>query len=227
MGGRLMDGRCTICGETLGKDAIVAHVQGHLAPTGSDEIAGGRAKALLQLLVEGADEPEYWMFLEARGDAPLLVLDRFLRDEWLECSGHLSEFTIGGRHYPSDDEDMEWAGEAMGAVTLGGVLTDGDAFEHEYDLGTPTNLDIRVVGTRKGLPHQADVALLARNESPDRPCEECGRPAEYVCTSHGEGPDAAWLCAECVAGHDDHEGHVLPVTNSPRGGVCAYTGVPW
>ena len=227
MGRVVMEGRCAICGELLGRDAIVPHVQEHLAPTGSDGIAGGSEIAFLQLFVEGADEPEYWMLVEARRDASLLVLDRFLRDEWLECCGHLSEFTIGGRHYPSDDEDMEWAGEAMGAVTLGGVLTDGDEFEHEYDFGTPTNLDIKVVGTRKGPLRQADVVLLARNEPPERPCEECGQPAEYVCTAHGEGPEAAWLCGDCAAGHDNHEGHILPVTNSPRCGVCAYSGVPW
>ncbi len=223
----MTEGRCAICGEVLGKDAIMIHVQGHLAPTGSDGIAGGRETAFLQLLVEGADEPEYWMFVEARGGSPLLELDRFLRDEWLECCGHLSEFTIGGRHYPSDDEDMEWAAEAMEAVTLGGVLADGDEFEHEYDFGTPTLLDISVVGTRQGPPRHDAVVLLARNEPPDRPCGECGRPAEYVCTAHGEGPEAAWLCGDCAAGHDDHEGHILPVINSPRCGVCAYRGVPW
>ena len=34
-------------------------------------------------------------------DATLADLDRFLRDIWLECCGHMSQFTIGKARYIS------------------------------------------------------------------------------------------------------------------------------
>ena len=56
--------------------------------------------------------PEYWMHLEVPADATLGSLDRFLRDTWLECCGHMSEFEIEGTRYPIepmevDDESMD------------------------------------------------------------------------------------------------------------------------
>lgn len=36
--------------------------------------------------------PIYWLHVTARREAKLAELDRLLRDVWLECCGHLSEF---------------------------------------------------------------------------------------------------------------------------------------
>ena len=41
----------------------------------------------------------------------LADLDDFLRAIWLECCGHLSEFTIGGTSYSSEPEDYFYFGE--------------------------------------------------------------------------------------------------------------------
>ena len=58
-------------------------------------------------------------------------------------------------------------------------------------------------------------------------CDECGdRPATRMCALcawEGEG----WLCETCAELHvcDDDDGpYFLPLVNSPRAGVCAYTG---
>ena len=43
----------------------------------------------------------YWMLIALPRDTSLGQLDQFLRDIWMECCGHLSEFLIGARRYIS------------------------------------------------------------------------------------------------------------------------------
>src|SRR5207247_4292467 len=66
---------------------------------------------LFHLVVEGRYNPEYWMHLEMPASDALADLDDFLRVIWLECCGHLSEFTIGGTSYSSEPEDYFYFGE--------------------------------------------------------------------------------------------------------------------
>lgn len=47
------------------------------------------------LVIEGRYAKAYWMHVAAPLAAPLSKLDRFLRDTWLECCGHLSAFHVG------------------------------------------------------------------------------------------------------------------------------------
>ena len=115
-------------------------------------------------------------------------------------------------------------------VEVDDVLEKGRRFSHEYDFGTTTALNLRVVSesevevSRRGSAIQA----LARNELPDILCQECGKPAVVVCSMcvwTGQG----WLCKRCSRKHDC-EGHgpdaemLLPVVNSPRVGMCGYDG---
>src|SRR5438876_4677885 len=66
---------------------------------------------LFHILVEGRYNPQYWMHLEMPASDDLADLDDFLRAIWLECCGHLSEFTIGGTSYSSEPEDYFYFGE--------------------------------------------------------------------------------------------------------------------
>jgi hypothetical protein len=163
------------------------------------------------------------MHLLVRADASLMELDRFLRAIWLECCGHLSAFTIHGDRYASDPiEDLDE--EDMDA-TIREVLSPGAEFLHEYDYGSTTELALKVVSEYTGRPSsgEAPVQLLARNEPPPLACGVCGRPATHVCTQCidlGEG----WLCDECAQDHECGEEMLLPVVNSPRVGICGYTG---
>jgi hypothetical protein len=64
-------------------------------------------RTAFHLLVEGRYQPEYWMHVEVPASATLDVLDRFLRDTWLECCGHMSEFEIDGTRYSVEPMDMD------------------------------------------------------------------------------------------------------------------------
>lgn len=233
-----MKGKCYLCGGTFSKSAMTRHLarckREHVL-----EMSGGRlAGRSFHLVVEGRYDREYWLHLEVSAKKTLDSLDSFLRDIWLECCGHLSQFIIGGKYYASSqvDDDFGFTSYSMN-VPLGKVLTAGMKFTHQYDFGSTTELVLRVVseGELKGrLRSEVDdelqkawgkkgIFLLARNEPPLIKCTACGEVAAWVCAAcicDGEG----WLCAKCAGNHECGEELLLPVVNSPRVGVCAYTG---
>ncbi len=107
---------------------------------------------------------------------------------------------------------------------LRGVLKVGDKFSYEYDFGSTTDLRLRVISEREGYFWKSEdpVRILARNLPPVIPCRECGKPATKI----EPGYFSAWegaLCDRCAKKVGDVE-WFLPVVNSPRTGVCGYTG---
>lgn len=117
-------------------------------------------------------------------------------------------------------------------VKLGKVLTVGQKFTHEYDFGSTTHLALRVQGERAGAPVEDEeddlIAVMAMNIAPVIPCRECGKPAIGILTGYYNAGDGA-LCSACakkpdVYGEYEEPESMLPVVNSPRAGVCGYSG---
>ena len=205
-------GTCAACERECPKAAMAKHLAAcpKRPPDGATR---------LHIVVEGNPPSTFWMHLAANPSAKLADLDRFLRAIWLECCGHLSVFRIGAIAYSSSDTDLP--GRNMRA-TLEKVLRPGLKFGYEYDFGSTTTLKLGVVGTCGAVAGDGAIHLLARNNPPALVCH-CGTPATEVCTEcawDGEG----WLCAACAAEHACGEELLLPVVNSPRVGVCGYTG---
>ncbi len=178
------------------------------------------------IIVEGSYLPDYWLHLEVPAAAKLQSLDQFLRAIWLECCGHLSAFTIDGVTYsssPSPDSFFGGARDQSMAKKLYAVLAPGMTFEHEYDFGSSTNLKLKVVGELKQTHNSKDISILARNNPPQIKCETCGKPATLVCSQCIYNAEA-WFCDACAPKHECGEEMMLPVTNSPRVGVCGYAG---
>ncbi|MEW6573824.1 MAG: hypothetical protein AB1374_09365 [Bacillota bacterium] len=181
----------------------------------------------LHIIVEGRYQPWYWMHLDVRAKAKLKDLDRFLRDIWLECCGHLSAFIIQKERYSSSPDRFGFENSMNFAV--GGLLLPGIKCYYEYDFGTPTELVLTVVserlserkGGKKGAPA---VQLLARNNAPAITCLSCGGIATQVCSWCVCEGGNAWLCDDCAAEHACGEDYLLLVVNSPRVGICGYTG---
>ena len=96
-------GKCAICGKSYSKSGISRHLNSCLekerAAASSAPSRDGLKMKSFHLAIEGRDYPDYWLHLEMTSNAPLRVLDQFLRDTWLECCGHLSAFFIQGREY--------------------------------------------------------------------------------------------------------------------------------
>lgn len=225
-------GTCVFCGKSYARSGMRRHLLA--CPARRQAIADERGPKgkLFHLFVGGTYAREFWLHLEIPASATLSDLDQFLRDIWLECCGHLSAFTIGQRRYEMDTGgiDAMWPmlfgrsspPQSMD-VPLDAVLYPGLAFSHEYDFGSTTYLSLQVVAEREGvLPPGEQVRILARNELPDFRCEMCNRPAKYI----NVFKDYTLLCEECVEG-EGYDSGLLPVVNSPRMGVCGYTGQAW
>ena len=194
-------GRCYLCGAELGKTAMKNHI---LKVHGAEE--GGQECVLLK--IEGADK-NYWLYVDMPVTGSLTSLDSFLRKIWLECCGHLSEFSDGRYH-------VIGKGQKIGRFQI------GDRMLHQYDFGDTTETLVSIIGSTTRKPQRASVRLLARNNAPVFPCAVCGKEADYICCECLWESDNPFFCEECVANHE-HE-YMLPVTNSPRMGVCAYAG---
>ncbi|MBU4224495.1 MAG: hypothetical protein KKC71_01570 [Chloroflexi bacterium] len=92
-------GKCAYCGEEMAKAGISKHLP--ICPRRLEVIQAAAQKEvetenLWHLRVKAAYSSAFWLDLEMRGTATLEKLDKYLRAIWLECCGHLSQFTIGG-----------------------------------------------------------------------------------------------------------------------------------
>lgn len=203
------EGKCVFCGKTSPKAGISRHLNTHLkdlppAPTAKDKS--------LHLRI---DEGPYFLNLLVDGKATLKDLDRFLRQIWLECCGHLSQFA-----YDS------WGGELPMGQPVQRHFSKGSKLWYAYDFGSSTELTVKClaevpVATPEG------VKLLTRNEPLEIWCDTCKKePATQICTMHYDGGNH--FCDDCGDQHedecDDAEYAMMEIVNSPRCGGCAYSG---
>lgn len=213
-------GKCSYCGQEVSKAGMTRHLSACLRRQEAIALAeggSGAGETLYHLRVQDASRSQFWLDLEMRGSAKLTSLDSYLRAIWLECCGHLSEFTIGG-----------WTGQEIAKGRRADqVFGSGVQLTHLYDFGTTSYTLIKMVAQRQGKPATRHaIALMARNLPPEERCIECGKPA-------------AWLCMECLIEHDvwgtlcdEHAathphrdyGEPVPLVNSPRVGMCGYSG---
>lgn len=209
-------GHCLLCDQPVDKSRIRSHFERCLTQHTEN------TQPVRTFLLEIKAMP-YWLAVLARADATLAELDAFLRELWLECCGHLSAFMIAGDQYGSEgfDEDEDEDSCDM-EISLQEVLSPGLLFSYDYDFGSSTSLELKVLREEDFRQTQA-IKLLARNDAPEIPCQECDQPATKICSEciwSGEGA----LCDACAPEHDCGEDVLLPVVNSPRCGVCSYTG---
>src|SRR5947209_16613816 len=107
---QISKGTCTFCHREMSKASMTRHLASCEQRVALQAEAGSHRKVhktrAFHLVVEGYRLPMYWMHLEVAGDTTLATLDRFLRNTWLECCGHLSVFRIGEfNHYVDAEED--------------------------------------------------------------------------------------------------------------------------
>jgi hypothetical protein len=177
----------------------------------------GRKQKLYHLRVQDAWQPDFWLHLEMNGSATLVDLDHYLRAIWLECCGHLSQFSVGG-----------WRGEEIPKGSRAEqVFEPAVELTHIYDFGTSSETLVKVVGVREGKPLTSHpITLMARNAPLEETCMECGQPASRLCLECLYDLDEPGTLCEQHAKMHPHEnyGEPIPLVNSPRVGMCGYTG---
>jgi hypothetical protein len=210
-------GGCAFCGETLLRRGIEKHLAACPQYQQAQSESNQPSENIWRIRVQDAYSSDYWLELDMRGSASLTQLDKYLRAIWLECCGHLSEFTLGG-----------WGGRKLAkARKADEAFAPGMVIRHIYDFGTSSETDIRVQDTRHAIPlSKHPITLLARNLPPQFTCQDCGKPATcwcQECVYAEEKP--GFLCDEHAEEHPHEDyGGVMKVVNSPRMGMCGYDG---
>ena len=179
---------CYICGDVIGKRAMKRHLFEKHA-----EYGGSGAEKCYLIRAKGAEAPNYWIYFDIALDKKLSSLDKFLRNIWLECCGHLSEF--------STSADILGKGRVIAELDV------GEIFYHRYDFGTTTELKLVVEGETTRPKQRGAIRLLARNIPPESSCSKCGKKTETLMDDTEDGPVGFYP---------------LSITNSPRCGVCGY-----
>ncbi|MFQ5738362.1 MAG: hypothetical protein ACE5JX_05075 [Acidobacteriota bacterium] len=148
----------------------------------------------------------------------------------MECCGHLSAFEIAGDRYnvqPDYGEGfgffVEYEESKSMAVPVSSVFKPRLSCCYEYDFGSTTRLKLKVVEERTASSLIDSVTLIARNNPIQFGCVKCGDPASQLCCEC-QWQEEAWFCDDCRLSHLDHEEFLMPIVNSPRMGVCGYTG---
>ncbi len=215
-------GDCVFCGKEMTRGGLARHLtvcdKRKAAIEAANKKQDGVLQHLVHLQVQDAWSGDYWLHLEMNGETTLKQLDRYLRAIWLECCGHLSRFSVGGG----------WHGRevGMGAIAKR-TLKPGLELTHIYDFGTSSETLAKVVGVRTGYPlSKHPIYLMARNQPLPSACQECGKPAQWLCIECASDTDEpGFLCEEHAKEHPhDNYGPPMPVVNSPRMGMCGYTG---
>ncbi|MBA2284394.1 MAG: hypothetical protein H0W02_02820 [Ktedonobacteraceae bacterium] len=134
---------------------------------------------------------------------------------------HVIEIGLMESLAQADEENQYMDVELEKAVQV------GTKFSYTYDYGSSTYLTLKVMAEREGVPVKDEdgdlVRILAQNVPPPMVCRECGKPATHVIAGYYDVTENA-LCEECAKKSEFRDGMLLPVVNSPRVGVCAYTG---
>ncbi len=105
-------------------------------------------------------------------------------------------------------------------VRLDEVLHVGQTCSYEYDFGSTTELTVKVISQREVRSPREAIRVLARNSRPEPvPCACCGKLAQHGCSECQKN-----FCEACAKEHPCGEALLLPLVNSPREGVCGYTG---
>lgn len=221
-------GYCKYCGKEMTRSGMVRH----LAECRKKHSALGNEKdrvPYLELVLYGTHQKNYWLIIQMKETAKLSALDQFIRDIWVECCGHLSAFYINGQTYENQPHAYGFGKRPQSAhISIGKVLAVGTKAEYEYDFGSTTDITIEVLDRYEDDGKSGDIVLLSRNNPPAMLCGHCGKnPAKWIDVM---GWGELW-CDECIeqlSSEDSDEAPdddaLMPVCNSPRMGVCGYSG---
>ncbi len=105
------NGNCYLCGHTYSKAGFAKHILSNHSYAGAD------SQDCAVLKVEGADDKSYWLYVDIALTSTLQPLDSFLRDIWLECCGHLSNFYAIGIEQIGKSKKYHFCPKASPSIT--------------------------------------------------------------------------------------------------------------
>lgn len=126
-----------------------------------------KTEKYFELLLYGAYNKDYWLIIQIKENATLDDLDRFIRDIWVECCGHLSVFEIDGVSYEREPDD---------------------------DFGSTTEIMVKVLDHYSAQKQNEKVVILSRNNPPEFACSICGNSRSLKRESFFINPTIFPLC---------------------------------
>ena len=201
---------CTICRKHFSKAGLQRHIKSCIKKNIEDKNA---STTLYWFKIYDKYMPDFFLHILVSRKAKLFHLDRFLREIWLECCGHMSDF-----HVNKKTIDM---GEPIE------VISTYKKVDYTYDYGSSTELVIEFKEAFKG-DQDYYIKLLARNAEFKEKCHKCNKKlAKFICTECLYGGDETIFCKECTKKHTEehHDGEDYMISNfvnSPRTGICGY-----
>ncbi len=232
-------GLCKYCGKEYAKSGMLRHLLACRNRKKKIEAETGETECgYFQVVIQGKYEKDYWLIVEINENATLNEVDRFIRDIWVECCGHLSAFEIDEiRYEKSPDKDRLWGPPAKNMRhKIKNVFSVGQKVEYEYDYGSTTELMLDIHGYRMGKEQKKRITILSRNNPLQITCGQCGiNKARWVNLQGFHYGGNPYWCEECLEGAMKEQESVqaeknyepeflLPVCNSPRMGICGYEG---
>ncbi len=202
------EGKCVFCDQLLLQDDIAQHLATHLATMEKED----KDKSPQTYCHIGVEAAEMFLHLLVKGELTMKSIDRFLQNIWLDCCGHMSNF--GHKDF-----------KVSAKQKVGDVFQTKVKIFHDYDYGDTTRIFLRGI-KNYSLALKEDIVLLSRNEPLKLMCDKCKKqPAADICIVC----DNTYFCQKCAEKHekeceDFSDYSKMPVVNSPRMGVCGYTG---
>lgn len=187
-----MQGRCYYCNKELTERTIKRHMKNCLEMKKFIEEEMKVAKGVREqfiISIKDKDKPGvYCIYVSMDANLQLQHLDKFIRDIWVECCGHLSTFSIDKEMY-HDNSD----GQYEMNFYLKDVLSVNTKFEYQYDFGSTTHLILEVVDIIKVPSEFSQIEVIARN-NPEEENSYSNSPRDGVCGYKGaRGAEDAYL----------------------------------
>lgn len=204
-------GKCIYCEQLIEQNAILKHLAKHFSDLEKEKTS--KNERVYHLNIYSGE-----MFLQVlvKGSASFKALDTFLRNIWVDCCDHLSDFRHKNFNIRKSDKfEM--------------ILTPKLKLEYHYDYGSTTAFYVQVCGSYS-ISQKENVLLVSRNEPLKIVCRLCNRkPATSICTVHMYETNECFFCDDCAIKHEEEcedflDYAQMPVVNSPRMGVCGYAG---
>ncbi|MEK7203417.1 MAG: hypothetical protein AAB653_03810 [Patescibacteria group bacterium] len=205
---REYEGQCKFCKQDFTKTRIAKHLDNCEKRRKDQNVKNLRLKVVDPCM------KNFWLIVEVNNQAALKDLDKLIRDVWVECCGHLSQF-----------------GDYESAIGKARIIMDtldlGDSIKYIYDFGSSTELAIKALNySNCELSDKKKIELVARNYLPLSNCAKCGQLAQWVCSAC-VGEEPALVCDKCAKKYHNEENekeehYLLPLANSPRCGICGY-----
>lgn len=205
------EGKCLYCNQMYSLKDITIHLANHLA---MKEIADAVKKPQTYChIVVQADI--LFLHLLVRGNVDIMIIDSFLRNIWMECCGHMSAFMNKRKEIEED-------------ALVKDVFIPKLKITYDYDFGSTTRVFLTGLKNYQLLESE-DVILLSRNEPLKIMCTSCKKAVAVSMCSVCNWEMDAFFCKKCAKKHEEEcddfaDYSEMPVVNSPRMGVCGYTG---